>query len=660
MSRLPSAATINILQKSNQNANDDSREKSPCINVVTNDLNMDETKQQSDQSINESRDSSIFESCGDDESVYDSCEETLEDSEYVSTDESVEEDEDEDLLDATTSTTSTVVRNIESLKGEGIKMENKCKYVGNRSGDTDKEESRENRSVGLTYVAIEDTANLPDVTSILDTARINANETSHQIDFHGTFDCGDNGFTNSMQPYKDLHTPHNVSTIDAKCNENIGEPIERVPATLLIETESSLKNTNGSSTSVSEYSIGQNIDELDFRKGGHDTNKSTQSNELVATSPLDRFQVQVYNGGKECKVTPIGDDILKSAQSPILKSRSPLLGNSASSRDSHQTKLMQSNEGDDLSHYDGSIDDEETESFYSSSSSANGISSVNAKLNNSRRNRDSIHVRDSNDADILAIDIENNMECRQQKSRRNSTAIHLDKDPEVITGTQKMLGVPPTNAKQNIIGLITSENPTIHYSNENSNISSMRTPRAAAFIAKHMSDEKDRLLGVLNKSITTSPTKHFQSEKKYSDTMTYQDSSPYSHDRTLTDSLNKSHSQISEFNLDVDPRLIENVAADEYDSAPPIIKKLVSREDLNQGIFIINNWLVSHDDVVPTSLPESVALDILGKSFDASQVKRICLSLCSLQRMMICRKSLVSGESVMHYVILRKRNSICP
>ena len=67
---------------------------------------------------------------------------------------------------------------------------------------------------------------------------------------------------------------------------------------------------------------------------------------------------------------------------------------------------------------------------------------------------------------------------------------------------------------------------------------------------------------------------------------------------------------------------------------------------------MINNWLISLDINSSPSVPENVALEILGETFNASQVKRIFLSLCSLQRMMISRKTSKSGESVMHYVVL--------
>ena len=104
--------------------------------------------------------------------------------------------------------------------------------------------------------------------------------------------------------------------------------------------------------------------------------------------------------------------------------------------------------------------------------------------------------------------------------------------------------------------------------------------------------------------------------------------------------------------LEDDPRLINPLTYEEYDASPPIIKKLVSREDLNRGIVIINNWIITQDDGSPPSLPEDTAVKILGECFNASQVKRIFLSLCSLQRMMICRKSSAGGKSIMHYMIL--------
>lgn len=634
MPRHPSSTTVSILQKSNQDASDDSDEKSPCCTVVEHSLNSDKTKQQHDPNIDESRDSSMFESCGDDESVYDSCEETLEHSEYLSTDESYDGGDDEDLLDATTSTTSTVVQ---KLKVKGVTVENKLeKFVANRSFRADEEE-RGKSDVDLTDLAVEDDVAPPDVTSVLDMARIDIDETrtSEQLDFHGMDNRRENDSKIAMQSHLDFTAPHNTSTIDINEKEKISEIVETIQDKLVMKVGLSPPNRDNNDRSVSEHPTGDNSEELDIGKGDNDLSNTTQLNDEVVTSPLDRFQVQLFNGGKECKVTPIGDDILRSTQSPILKSRSPLLCNSMSSRGSHETKRINMAGDSGLKHKGESIDNAETESFYSSSSAANCLSSVNGQENNGRHSRDSCHTPVSFDFDVLKTDDKNDdgfhSDASQKISLRGSAPKYSD--DALVVGEQK---------KNDVL----ADEPSA-CSTEESLITAIRTPRTAAFIEKHMSDEKDRLLGVLNKGLPISTKEDFQTEIKNSESKTNQDADPDSRGRMYKDDISSK----------ADLRLVDHVAADEYEDAPPIIKKLVSREHLNQGIMIINNWLVSHDNDIPSYLPDSIALDILGKTFDISQVKRICLSLCSLQRMMICRKNLSSGESVMHYVFLRKRNS---
>ena len=57
--------------------------------------------------------------------------------------------------------------------------------------------------------------------------------------------------------------------------------------------------------------------------GSVTTQQGFHPSEDVVTSPLDRFQVQVLNGGSYCKVTPIGNTMFSSMQSPIMKAQSP-------------------------------------------------------------------------------------------------------------------------------------------------------------------------------------------------------------------------------------------------------------------------------------------------------------------------------------------------
>jgi len=417
--------------------------------------------------------------------------------------------------------------------------------------------------------------------------------------------------------------------------------------------------------------------------------------EEAVTSPLDRFQVQVYNGGTKCKVTPIGNDILRATQSPILRMQSPTLPPSVSSRERRNKARTDSSQIQNSLHASfqsppiqkrvhnkvypktplpvqhkevdvelgiqhepdrPSADKEDTDSFYSSNTSQedNGEHSSSDTesldeecLGNEKVVQSMQVIRASIDTDYTTIG------PLVDYSEDVSTATAQKEDPQThINNTPSM-----HNSSIPLNHLTTPASAT-STSRANAALSEIlsRTPRAAAFIEKHMSREKDTLLEVLKRESPSIPLEESRAnfETKPTHNLASDFASELSPSASATISTEILHTSRQDVQgLEDDPRLINPLTVKEYEASPPIIKKLVSRDDLNRGIVTINNWLISQEGEMPLSLPEKIAVDIFGETFNASQVKRIFLSLCSVQRMMINRKTSTSGESEMHYVIIR-------
>ena len=428
--------------------------------------------------------------------------------------------------------------------------------------------------------------------------------------------------------------------------------------------------------------------------------QAKNANDIV-TSPLDRFQVQVLNGGSDCKVTPI-DNILDSMQSPIMKAQSPgVVGsqkfvskatsfrpgtteteildvrNATHSYNIIETKFQSPQAQRVQKKYPKTPIPSMNERSYSSESS--GSSRLVDKTNH-RQSGESFYSSNTSDPEDSNGTYSRNDSTQMTDYSAsaflpNITTFEPDASNVHIQETK-----PPSGRKNDL----PSEVPNIYKAklhaetpmdNRTTNadhnertpggtlLSAIisRTPRAAAFIEKHMSEEKDRLFQVLDKGIRTqSTTKNVSNVRNAAPTRTNDlgtdfafESKPESISRQPSPNVPGVEQQLLEqLGLGDDSKLMSPLTAEEFDASPPIIKKLVTRDDINRGIVLINNWLVSLDINSSPSVPENVALEILGETFNASQVKRIFLSLCSLQRMMISRKTSKSGESVMHYVVL--------
>lgn len=654
-----SAATMNVLQKINQNSTGKTMDKSSCSYALEDSFNMVEIRQACESHFEDSRTGSMFDSCENDESIYDSCcEESLEESANDSSTGQNSQEDDDDMYDATASVASTVVRNVTRLKSNGM------------------DDNKDLTSVDDARVVIERT------TDTLDSGRTGEQSSVVIIDQMDIMTPEVGSCPTDVEPNQIAFALGKVDVANvSEKNENsvtgrdLLQDYENVSEKLKQERSNERVNT-------------------DHTEQGPCTDKNMLSHDMiVTTSPLDRFQVQVFNGGTECKVTPIGDDIFRSAQSPIMKNQSPVLPSSISSREkndierrsgrrsstefmmlrgvgtchedgtsSYPTKdlmidissqsAMRSNKKDhdrcsnenDNDCDNGLNDSEETESFYSSNSSVIDDPSFSTVRRSAKQN---LH---SNYSDVTSLPSNdgNDEDCKHHSSNHLAS----ESASTVSYGSQKNRSY--SEREQSLLN--TSKVSSNRCLDLTSSTTSSRTSRAAAFIEKHMADEKDRLLDVLNKR--TSFVSPDDVQLNYVPSRSSVDEHFTSESQSINiSSVNRSHDKSESIKLEDDSRLINPVNADEYELSPPIIKKLVSRDDLNQGIVLINNWLISHKDEMPSAVPESITLDILGKKFNSSQVKRICLSLCSLQRMMITRKTHHgSGESVMHYVLLNKSN----
>lgn len=403
------------------------------------------------------------------------------------------------------------------------------------------------------------------------------------------------------------------------------------------------------------------------------------SGEDIVTSPLDRFQVQVLNGGSDCKVTPIGNNMFNSAQSPILKAQSPNVSTaqkySSISMSSFQSKSVQKTAEGTSGHLqtqrllerdkktsfiptsktttksktaikksvDESIHSESTESFYSSNTSE---SETGDSILDRNANGDTTDYSAS--AFLPNVD---NLGVEKVRSHVSDTTGDIGKDKKQTPFSKSPMDGTGSHADRTPGGTILSTLMS-------------RTPRAAAFIEKHMADEKDRLLQVLSTGISAiSPmntSTQPQSRISKNNNLAFDFASESKSPPSLLESKSKNprplpnndQQILEELGLEDDSKLITLLSPEEFDVSPPIIKKLVTREDINRGIVLINNWLVTSDD---DCIPEDTALEILNSDFNASQVKRIFLSLCSLQRMMISRRTNPEGRSVMHYVVLTSK-----
>lgn len=443
----------------------------------------------------------------------------------------------------------------------------------------------------------------------------------------------------------------------------------------------------------------------------------------ASMSPLDRFQVQILSGGTECKVTPIGGDIMKASNSPIVQVTSPVLPSSVSSRekrkqqavrkseaseDDSESILFKQNEevpsssfGDeavpsasfqspqvkrssDPMKRDTSLQDEasvaesiqtDLKSFVSSHTSfeqddENERESIlTSRASSTRKSllETNISIENSNDRGFLENTLENTAIPEDPLIQNEALGTQLSIMRASIGRASEKIGRDSSLSKRFSQGQKTSplqKSPQLSSTpitgetpKASAAISSImsRTPRAAAFIEKHMGEEdKGRLIEVLQKAASSAKSeRRRRSSTRNTGAMMNLDSD------FASESPRKSNANEKSFASTLpedDDRLINPVSLQEYESAAPIIRKLISCDDLNRGIIALNNWLISQGDDVPSSFAESTAVDILGKTFEKKQVKRIFPCLCSLHRMMIIRKKNGSNDkSEMHYVIYKEK-----
>lgn len=668
-----------------------------------------------------------------------------------SEDNSYESEESEDDFDddeTTLSITSTVVRDVNRVRQE-LNLTNddsqECpNWSESRIEEKDSYNTNENESKNLDQNIIPSIIVETSTVKDLDQAFVdsmkedeNKQEKSNPIDCSITrIQVGNERSDTSVS----IHDVQGMSTVDfadegseTESEESfysVGTDSEHSPRST-IDTSLYLQSPNHLEEVDDKYE-GDDEVESDNEKGANcsmdgeakiDASAPRNSLEPEASmSPLDRFQVQILSGGTECKVTPIGGDIMKASNSPIVQVTSPVLPSSVSSREKRKQQALRKSEaseddsesilfkqneevpsssfGDeapsasfqspqvkrcsDPMKRDTSLQDEasvaesiqtDLKSFVSSHTSfeqddeneRESILSSRASSTCKSLLETNISIENSNDRGFLENTLENTAIPEDPLIQNEALGTQLSIRRASIDRASEKFGRDSSLSKRFFQGQkasplqkssqlsstpITGETPKASAA-----ISSImsRTPRAAAFIEKHMGEEdKGRLIEVLQKATSSAKSEsRRRSSTRNTGAMMNLDSD------FASESPRKSNANEKSFASTLpedDDRLINPVSLQEYESAAPIIRKLISCDDLNRGIIALNNWLISQGDDVPSSFAESTAVDILGKTFEKKQVKRIFPCLCSLHRMMIIRKKNGSNDkSEMHYVIYKEK-----
>lgn len=667
--------------------------------------------------------------------------------------ESEESEDDFDDEDETTlSITSTVVRDVNRVRQE-LNLTNddsqECpNWSESRIEEKDSYNTNENENKNLDQTIIPSIIVETSTVKDLDQAFVdsmkedeNKHENSNPIDCSITrIQVGNERSDTSVS----IHDVQGMSTVDfadegseTESEESfysVGTDSEHSPRST-IDTSLYLRSPNHLEEVDDKYE-GDDEVESDNEKGadcsmGSDAKieASGPRNSLEAEasmSPLDRFQVQILSGGTECKVTPIGGDIMKASNSPIVQVTSPVLPSSVSSREKRKQQAVRKSEAseDDSESIlfkrneevpSSSFEDEAAPSASFQSPEVKRSSDQVGEMKRDMSLQDEASIAESTQTDLKSFvsshtsfdeDDENETESiltsRASSTRKSllesNISVENSKDRGFFENTLENTVIPEETSIQNQalgsqlsisrasidrasekLGRDSSLSKRLSQGQESSplqkstQISSTpitgetpkasaaiksimsRTPRAAAFIEKHMGEEdKGRLIEVLQKATSSVKSeRRRRSSTRNTGTMMNLDSD------FASESPRKSNANEKSFASSLpedDDRLINPVSLQEYESAAPIIRKLISCDDLNRGIIALNNWLISQGDDVPSSFAESTAVDILGKTFEKKQVKRIFPCLCSLHRMMIIRKKNGSNDkSEMHYVIYKEK-----
>jgi hypothetical protein len=146
-----------------------------------------------------------------------------------------------------------------------------------------------------------------------------------------------------------------------------------------------------------------------------------------------------------------------------------------------------------------------------------------------------------------------------------------------------------------------------------------RTPLAAAWIAKNMPEEKERLLRILSPKPTPSPSVASSSMESRS---------------------SSTNERTSGANWNGNANLIGHLTPEEYGRAPRIVKSQVTYDEVGAAVTTLNAWFASHgghvsDAQQPVEITEDQAYGLLGNMFDRRKAKTLCMSLCHWKKLLM-------------------------
>ncbi len=367
----------------------------------------------------------------------------------------------------------------------------------------------------------------------------------------------------------------------------------------------------------------------------------------TVTSPLDRFQVQVMNGGSEAKVTPIEIDVLRTNQSPITKMDSPNL--------QYNNKMRLNNYDRAQSHVDFKVSPQlkETTKVYAKTPMPNIESNnhvdfiVSPQLKETKvYTKTPMPKADAMTHDDLMtppfkvkkVYAKTPIPAKSSDNECTDASISsYDEEDLINTGSNDQNSCNESNKR------VTDpcKTPVLHEDaqNQKNTGTTVRTPLAAAWIQQNMTKDKERLLKVLSGSKAIQPSSTSEIENHTSSSPTNNEQKlDESHQSLCTNEEAKQHIH--------NANVIKSITQDEYNNSPRVVQMQVTFGELNRAVNVLNQWtntnqsqcsMNNNDDDNSSSkslhLEEKEANNLLEKEFQASRkAKSLLMSLCFFRR----------------------------
>ena len=386
------------------------------------------------------------------------------------------------------------------------------------------------------------------------------------------------------------------------------------------------------------------------------------------TAPLESFQVQVLNGGSNCKVTHIDREVL-SCVTPISKKlSSPITGHKFTV--DRQSNKQPFQDIDDMGLNITIQKNEINNNTFSSQMNSNFEKKSSETVKNYAFLEDNSNV--INDKYILKHRSQTEMSYMQAEGKENSNSLcsalplsdtgnknavnnvsdmyMLEKSCEkesaicnnsqVHGSTQEYINNNTKNldlfskkdkcVTKSVLEMNLQQNDTNTTTQPAYNkLLSSRTPLAAAWIAEHMLDDKDNFLKVLNRSNSSSSTPLEQQLNERDRNISESERIKL---KTSLDSIDRSYHSCLKV------QFISFLSETEYEAAPGVVKMQVSVEEVNQAADILNVWFQNEeliDSALRKTIEEDDAYQILENKFERNKSRSILLALCHFQRIIM-------------------------